>query len=121
MARVVVFVPDLLFGSTVMGQLRAAGHEVTLAGSDDAALAALADGADALVVDLTVEAPARCALVSLWRGGGKLGPARTVAFYSHVEGDTRALALAAGFDAVVPRSRMAREGAEVVAGVVGAG
>ena len=33
MARVVALVPDLLFGSRVQGDLRAAGHEVTLAGS----------------------------------------------------------------------------------------
>ena len=119
MARVIVFVPDLLFGSTVMGQLRAAGHDVTLAGTEEAALAGLADGADVLVVDLTVDAQARCALVSVWRGGGRLGEARTLGFYSHVEAETRALAEASGFDVVVPRSRMAREGAEVVAGLAG--
>ena len=30
MARVIAFVPDLLFGSNVVGALRAAGHEVRL-------------------------------------------------------------------------------------------
>ena len=30
MARVVAFVPDLLFGSNVLGALQAAGHEAVL-------------------------------------------------------------------------------------------
>ena len=33
---------------------------------------------------------------------------KTLAFFSHVEADVSALATAAGFDLVVPRSRMAR-------------
>src|ERR687898_899597 len=39
-----------------------------------------------------------------------VGEAKTLAFYSHVDADVRRRALAAGFDLVVPRSRMAREG-----------
>jgi hypothetical protein len=37
-----------------------------------------------------------------------------VGFYSHVETDVRSQAEAAGFELVVPRSRMAREGAALV-------
>ena len=37
MARVVAFVPDLLFGSKVQGMLAAAGHEVDLVSTSDAA------------------------------------------------------------------------------------
>ena len=40
---------------------------------------------------------------------------RTLAFYSHVDAAVRERAEEAGFDLVVPRSRMAREGAELVA------
>jgi hypothetical protein len=98
-ARVAVFCPDLLFGSKVEGGLRAAGHEVTLLSSVDDARGA---DAEVLVVDLTSDVDQRVAL------GGVSGP-RTLAFYSHVEADTRAAAEAAGFDLVVPRSRMARE------------
>ena len=39
---------------------------------------------------------------------------RTLGFYSHVETDVRERALGCGFDMVVPRSRMAREGAALV-------
>jgi hypothetical protein len=39
---------------------------------------------------------------------------KTLAFYSHVEADVRSRAERAGFDLVIPRSRMAREGAALV-------
>jgi DNA-binding NarL/FixJ family response regulator len=105
-ARVVAFVPDLLFGSNVVGALSAAGHEVRLVSE----LSADAGDADVLVVDLTAEAGERIELVR------SLPPhhARTLAFYSHVEADVRERAERAGFDLVVPRSRMAREGGALV-------
>jgi hypothetical protein len=110
MARVVAFVPDLLFGSRVLEAIRAAGHE-PVAAADGAALAAAVAGAQAAVVDLTHEPAARVEMVAQARPQGL----RVLAFYSHVEGDVRRLALEAGFDLVVPRSRMAREGSALVA------
>jgi hypothetical protein len=100
-AKVALLCPDLLFGSKVEGGLRAAGHEVTRYSGVDEARAAAAD-ADVLVVDLTTDAVDRVSL-------GDVSDARTLGFYSHVEQDTRRRAEAAGFDLVVPRSRMARE------------
>jgi hypothetical protein len=38
---------------------------------------------------------------------------RTLGFFAHVQPEVRDRALAAGFDLVVPRSRMAREGAQL--------
>jgi hypothetical protein len=99
-ARVALLCPDLLFGSKVEGGLAAAGHEVARYSGVEEARAA---DADVLVVDLTSDVEARVGL-----GGGASG-ARTLAFYSHVEHDTRVRAEEAGFDLVVPRSRMARE------------
>jgi hypothetical protein len=90
-SRVALLCPDLLFGSRVEGALRAAGHEVTRE----------TEGADVVVVDLTAsdfvpeDAP-------------------TVGFYPHVDVETRKRALEAGYDVVVPRSRMARETAAIV-------
>lgn len=96
MARVLAISEDLLLGSKVEATLRAAGHEVTLAGSlEEAPL----DGVDLVVADLDVENPE--ALVGF--GFPVLG------YYSHVNTETRELAEAAGVDLVVPRSRMARE------------
>jgi hypothetical protein len=108
-ARVVAFIPDLLFGSNVVGALKAAGHEVALVSEPGAGTSG--ELADVLIVDLTADATERIAQV----GGLEQAPARrTLAFYSHVEADVRAAAQAAGFDLVVPRSRMAREGADLV-------
>ena len=100
MARVVAFVPDLLFGSNVIGALQAGGHDPVLVSAPDQVAGALA-GADVLIVDLTDDVDARIAAT---RGAD----VKTLAFFSHVEADVKALATAAGFDLVVPRSRMAR-------------
>lgn len=118
--RVVAYVPDLLFGSNVLGMLRAAGLEAELCGDEERARRAL-PGAQVVVVDLTSDAEARVGLIEALRAEGGLDGARTLAFYSHVDVGTRASALAAGFDAVVPRSRMAREGAELVKGLAPGG
>lgn len=115
MARVVAWVPDLLFGSNVLGMLRAAGHVAILA-PDLARLEREGPGSDLVIVDLTREAPERLAALAKV----DLVGARTLAFYSHVEAATRAQALSAGLDRVVPRSRMAREGPALVQELVAA-
>jgi hypothetical protein len=112
-ARVVAFIPDLLFGSNVLGALNAAGYETSLV-SDGDALRRELPGAAALVVDLTADAGARIEQVRATPHPG----VKTLAFYSHVEADVRAQAEQAGFDLVIPRSRMAREGAALVARLV---
>jgi hypothetical protein len=43
-----------------------------------------------------------------------------VGFYPHVDQETRRRAVEAGYDVVVPRSRMARETAAVVEGALAA-
>ena len=104
LSRVHVFTDDLLFGSRLASDLTAAGHEVTVGPRPDR-------GADAIVADLTYEADERIAA---------LAPPRppTLAFFSHVETDVRARALAAGIELVVPRSRVAREGPALLAGLL---
>jgi hypothetical protein len=104
-ARVVAFIPDLLFGSNVQGGLTAAGHEVELVGTLERSVEA-----DVLVVDLTTDAPERIERVRAERPR----EVPVLAFYSHVETDVKRLAEEAGFELVVPRSRMAREGAALV-------
>lgn len=114
MASVAAFIPDLLFGSNVLGALRAAGHEAVLI--DDPAKVD-PQVIDVLVVDLTVDPHERVAAVT----DAGLTAVPTLAFYSHVEADVRAAAEEAGFALVVPRSRMAREGAELVGRLARAG
>ncbi len=112
MARVVALLPDLLFGSKVQGMLAAAGHEVTVAGTPQAVLEDVA-GHELVVVDLCEDAAARTELLAPAATGAKV-----LAFYLHTDVETRTRALAAGFDLVVPRSRMAREGAALADGLL---
>lgn len=114
MARIVAFVPDLLFGSNVAGALVAAGHETVLA-ADDQALMRELPGAELLIVDLTADPDERIEQARCRREPG----VPVLAFYSHVEAEVRERAEAAGFELVVPRSRMAREGASLVERLLG--
>jgi hypothetical protein len=90
-ARVALLTSDLLFGSKVEGALRAAGHEVVLGGQGEVAVVDLTEG----------EVPDKPGVP-------------TVAYYLHTDQDTRQRAEAAGYDLVVPRSRMNREGPQLV-------
>jgi DNA-binding NarL/FixJ family response regulator len=110
-ASVVALFDDLLLGSNVLGMLRAAGHEARLTGN---AAEAGPDGAAVLIVDLGSPGFDGVAVVEGLREGGELGETRTLGVYSHVDSDTKRRADAAGFDLVVPRSRMAREGSALV-------
>lgn len=103
MARVAAFAPDLFFASKIDATLKAAGHDVTL-------LPAGSDPGDAEVV-----------IVDLDHAGPDAAPAGVprLGFYSHVDVDTRRKAEEAGFDLVVPRSRMAREMPQLVASLLG--
>ena len=117
MARVALLCPDLLFGSKVEGALRAAGHYVTRYDGDDMARAAVPES-DLLVVDLTADSYDGAMLVESMQMGRELEGVPTLGFYSHVEQDVRRRADEAGFDLVVPRSRMNREGAALVEGLL---
>ena len=109
MARVVSVAEDLMLASRVDAMLTAAGHHVVLARSLGASSAL--DGAELIVADLDVAKPE--ALVGL--GVPVLG------YYSHVDAQTRAAAVDAGVDLVVPRSRMSRELPELVEGLLRGG
>src|SRR3954468_20540607 len=111
MARVVVLFDDLLLGSNVLGMLRAAGHEAQLTG----AAGIDPSGAGVLIVDLAASTFDGVEAVERLRADGRLEGVRTIGVYSHVDSATRERAVAAGFDLVVPRSRMARDGAALVA------
>jgi DNA-binding NarL/FixJ family response regulator len=105
MARVVSVAEDLMLASRVDAMLTAAGHHVVLARSlQEASL----DGAELIVADLEVENPE--ALVGLG--------VPVIGYYSHVDAETRAAAMDAGVDLVVPRSRMSRELPELVEGLL---
>jgi hypothetical protein len=92
-----VVVPDLLFGSRVQGGVEAAGHELVPAD----------DRPDLVIADVEVVDPT-----------GVTGPKR-LGFYPHVQPELKRRAEDAGFDMVVPRSRIARELPDLITKVVG--
>jgi hypothetical protein len=103
LARIAAIAPDLFFASKVKETLTAAGHDVMIVsvGTDV--------DADLLIVDLDATTDE----VALPTDVPRLG------FYSHVDVDTRRRAEESGYDLVVPRSRMAREMPDLVAGLLG--
>jgi CheY-like chemotaxis protein len=113
MARVAALIEDLLFGSKVQAALQAAGHEVDLVSGAVEAWDEVG-AIDLLVIDLTSPDVDGVELFETLATGGELHDVRTLGFFAHVQPEVRERALAAGFDLVVPRSRMAREGAQLV-------
>jgi CheY-like chemotaxis protein len=113
MARVAALIPDLLFGSKVQSALQDAGHEVDLITGELEAWDEVA-GIDLLVVDLTSPDVDGVEVFETLATGGELHAVRSLGFFAHVEPQVRERALQAGFDLVVPRSRMAREGPRLV-------
>ncbi len=122
MACVLALTADLLFGSRIQGSLAAGGQELELLADGARLRERLADPAappaQLLIVDLTDAALDGAAVVESLRHDGELAATRTLAFYSHVDLAARESAERAGFDLIVPRSRMAREGAALVAGLL---
>src|SRR5262249_41046659 len=68
--------------------------------------------------DLTSHELDGATLVEALSAEGRLADIRTLGFYSHVDVRARERATEAGLDVIVPRSRMAREGPELVARLV---
>ncbi len=73
---------------------------------------------DLLIVDLTAEEIDGPGLVRSMREQGELDAVPTLGYYSHVDQETRKRAEEAGISRVVPRSRMARETAALVEGLL---
>jgi CheY-like chemotaxis protein len=117
-ARVLLLSADLLFGSRVQGDLSLAGHEVEQVADEPRLRARLANeqapGAELLLVDLTDDRLDGATILERLASEGNLAGVRRMAFYSHVDVEVRTRAERAGFELIVPRSRMAREGGELV-------
>lgn len=113
MARVVVFTPDLLFGSSIVGALSAHGHEAVMCPAREAVAAEISTS-HCLIADLTDAAELRSAEIAELRSSGALDGVALLGYFSHVEPQSREAGLAAGLARVVPRSRMHREPAALV-------
>jgi hypothetical protein len=117
MAKVIVFTPDLLFGSSLLGALSAHGHEAVMC-SNTEGLGAEGPSSQCVIVDLTDEIETRLAELSEVRESGALEGVALLGYHSHVEPESREAGIAAGIAKVVPRSRMHREPAALVESVI---
>lgn len=110
-----------MFGSRLLSALGEAENETELIGGEGALRERLAGGhepkPEILIVDLTDERLDGAAVLEALRAADLLSSLRTLAFFSHVETAVRERAHEAGFDLVVPRSRIAREAPALVAGL----
>lgn len=113
MALIVVLSPDLLFGSKVQGALSAAGHDASLCAFEEEARAAAGE-ADLLIIDLMADTFDGAVLVESMLMGNELGATKTLGYFAHTEDAVKDHAIEAGFDVVIPRSRLHREGPDVV-------
>lgn len=122
MARVLALSADLLFGSRLQADMARGGHELELIADEARLRERLADAdkplAAVLIADLTDDRLDGAAIREALAADGLLAGLGTLAFYSHVDAAVRTRAEQAGFDLVVPRSRMAREGAALVSGLL---
>ncbi len=108
--RILALVPDLFFGARLSDSSRSLGYELQRVSSHPALLTALQESKPALViVDLSTGTE------GLQEIANQAAPARLVAFGPHVDTESRQSALNAGFHEVVPNSRLAREGAALIA------
>jgi hypothetical protein len=122
MARVLALIADLMFGSRMQSALQAAGDDVELLADEDRLRSRLGEERRrggrtdlVLLVDLTdAQLDGPTALERL-EAEGALAGVSTLGFYSHVDVSARERAERAGFQLLVPRSRMAREAPELVA------
>jgi len=91
-ARVALRIPDLMLHSRVLEVVRAGGHEI------------VTKDPEVLVVDVMEVEPSSVTGAA---------PA-LLGVFAHTQPEVRDRALAAGFDLVVPRSRMVREGGHLI-------
>jgi DNA-binding response OmpR family regulator len=109
--NIVLLGTDLMFGSKVEGMINQAGFDPVLVQSPEAAAAA-AEESVLLIVDLTADEFDGTTVAAA-------GGIPTIGFYAHTDDEMRMKALGAGFKQVVPRSRMMREGVDLILDSIG--
>lgn len=107
---ILALVPDVFFGARLSDSARSLGYDLRRVSTPEALLEEMAAQQPVLViVDLSrgTELLARIAAAA--------GQARLIAFGPHVDTESHQAARAAGFHEVVANSRLAREGAALLA------
>ena len=102
MPQILVLCEDLMLGSKIRETLKALGKDARFL-STVQSLAAAAEGAELVLADLSLRGPDPIPALAELKAG-PLATARVIAFFSHVDEETRKRALEAGIDQVLPRS-----------------
>ena len=113
---ILVIISDLMFQARVVDGLRALGSEPLVLDGEEALAAAIADGADAAVIDLHEGSLDGLAAVRALSEAG----VRVLAFGRHTEPALLRAARDAGAAAVVPRSQLVDELADLLRSILDA-
>ena len=109
---VLAVVTDLFFVAKIQGVARAAGVSLHVSTPADAAAESAAHAPDLIVLDLHAVSDLTEFVTQLRKGTR----APLVGFYSHVDGETRRLAIEAGVDQVLPRSAFVTRLGDILTG-----
>ena len=101
--RVLAVVPDLFFAAKIEAVARAAGTALAFAAPGAAAARVVAEPPDLVVLDLHA-GPEVTELIRALKADERTRALPLLGFHSHVELETRRVALAAGLDRALPRS-----------------
>lgn len=114
MPRVLAVVPDLFFAAKIDATARAAGASLAFVPLAQALERCAAEAPARLLLDL--HAPGAPELARALHEDARTRTVRVTGFYSHVDAERRAAAIAAGVDDVLPRSAFVARLPELLAG-----
>ena len=115
MGSVLAAVDDLFFGAKLLETARHLDVVLRLVRPPDEVVALVRERRPALVIfDLQNQAARPLEAIREIKADAELGATRVLGFFSHVQSDLKAAALAAGCDDVLPRSAFAARLAEIL-------
>lgn len=110
MSKLVVISDDLMWGSSALAIAQAAGLEVALQSPQHP----LPEDLSAIVLDLASTGFDGLAVAEELTANAQLAAKPKIGVYSHVDVETQRRAKDLGLELVVPRSRFAREGGDLL-------
>jgi DNA-binding NarL/FixJ family response regulator len=109
---------DMFFASKIREAAKASGVDVEFIKSEFALHGFNPSEPPSLViVDLANKSIAPLDIIRLIKSSDKLGKARVIGYLPHVAKELAARVLNAGYDQVLPRSRLSRELADIFSGI----
>jgi PleD family two-component response regulator len=108
--RVVAFVDDIFFASKIRQAAKAGGLELdVISDSKSIPVSMINDAPRLLIFDLNSKKLNPFDLIQKIKAAPELKESYCIGYFPHVEKDLKKLAMDAGFDEVMPRSRFSTE------------